>query len=231
MFVKWFKAFTPTSILVKSHDYGIKSPDHRVGCNRSTIWRTRFSPNDVIHMETENGVLQLTIEQLDLLPFIINPDSIQTAPSILPCTYHQLYSLCNQLKPTHIAELESIYVPMKVTMETKNLLLSLPTFVLKLFPREFYAAIVREREQMPDLPLVSHRQRIKQGMLLALILFPDSSVIKSKYLPKCLKRPRYIYSPPHATVGHLIEYLALRANIESQLRPISVRLIFIKTLS
>uniref|UniRef100_A0AC34PUX3 RING-type E3 ubiquitin transferase n=1 Tax=Panagrolaimus sp. JU765 TaxID=591449 RepID=A0AC34PUX3_9BILA len=206
-------------------DNGIKNPARSppMGCNRSTVWRTKFSCNDVIHIETENGALQLTIEQLDLLPFILNPESIQTAPAVLPCTYHQLYSLCNDSKPTHIAELESVYVPMKVTIDTKNLLVSLPTFILKLFPREFYAAIVREREQIPDLPLITHRQRIKQGMLLALIMFPDSSVLKSKYVPKCLKRPRYIYSPPYATVGHLAEYLVLRANIESHPQPISLK--------
>jgi len=97
-------------------------------------------------------------------------------------------------------------------------LISLPIFILKLFPRDFFNLLMKERESIPDEPLLTLRQKLNRGMLLGLILFPDSSVLKSKVLPNCLKRPRYVYSPPNATVNHLREFIIARASVEADFR-------------
>ena len=170
------------------------------GFNRNALWRMQLDSKSVIHMITENGALQLMMEQLDHLPFILHPGSVRPVTGgNVPLHLHQTHSLCNSCIPTHIAELESVYVPTRISKESKKLLISLPIFILKLFPRDFFNLLMRERESIPDEPLLTLRQKLNRGMLLGLILFPDSSVLKSKVLPNCLKRPRYIYSPPNAT--------------------------------
>lgn len=170
------------------------------GFNRNTLWRMQLDSKSVIHVITDNGALQLIMEQLDHLPFILNPESVRPiAGGNIPLHPHQTHSICNSSIPTHIAELESVYVPTRISKESKKLLISLPIFILKLFPRDFFTLLMKERESIADEPLLTLRQKLNRGMLLGLVLFPDSSVLKSKILPNCLKRPRYIYSPPNAT--------------------------------
>uniref|UniRef100_A0A915EC10 Uncharacterized protein n=1 Tax=Ditylenchus dipsaci TaxID=166011 RepID=A0A915EC10_9BILA len=48
-----------------------------------------------------------------------------------------------------------------------------------------------------------------------LVLWPDSSIRRQAELPRCVRFPRYIYAPHRATVGHLIEYLMVRAEVEA----------------
>ncbi|KAE9556161.1 hypothetical protein FO519_000649 [Halicephalobus sp. NKZ332] len=137
------------------------------GFNRNTLWRMQMNSKSVIHMITENGALRLMMDQLDHLPFILNPESVRPVTGgNLPLHPHQTYSLCNSSLPTHLAELESVYMPTRISKESKKLLISLPIFILKLFPHEFFNLLMKERESIPDEPLLTLRQKINRGMLL-----------------------------------------------------------------
>lgn len=66
--------------------------------------------------------------------------------------------------------------------------------------------------------LTIEKQRLRKGLSLEVILWPDASVFKQFDLPKCLLLPRYIYAPLETTVAHLIEYLFIRINIEDNFK-------------
>lgn len=47
--------------------------------------------------------------------------------------------------------------------------------------------------------LTIEKQRLRKGLSLEVILWPDASVFKQFDLPKCLLLPRYIYAPLETT--------------------------------
>uniref|UniRef100_A0AC35GB47 RING-type domain-containing protein n=1 Tax=Panagrolaimus sp. PS1159 TaxID=55785 RepID=A0AC35GB47_9BILA len=175
--------------------------------------------NDVIHLLSQNGAIQIFYHQLIKLPFILEPNSLlQLSETSRYSNSLQAYSLCGTIRPNFVAKLQEIRLSFNNTKECQQLLALMPAFILKLFPKGFVSKFMREREHIPDLPLITQKQRFNNGMLLNIILFPDSSVMKMKDLPRCMRRPRYIYSPPNATIGHLQEFLKIRSEIESRFR-------------
>ena len=157
-------------------------------------------PNDVIHLITANGGVQLFYKELLKLPFILEPNSLLQLSELSRYSNSlQAFSLCGTSRPSFVAKLQEVRFPFNTTKEIKQLFALMPAFVLKLFPRDFMSKYLQEREFIPDMPLLSLRQKINNGTLVGVILFPDSSVTKMKDIPSCMRRPRYIYSPPNAT--------------------------------
>uniref|UniRef100_A0A914XY72 RING-type domain-containing protein n=1 Tax=Panagrolaimus superbus TaxID=310955 RepID=A0A914XY72_9BILA len=193
-------------------------PLHTNGSN-SLNSLPNLQENDVIHLVSENGAIQIFYHQLTKLPFVLKPDSlIQLSEESRYSNSMQAFSLCGTVRPNYIAKLQEIRLSFNNTKECQQLIALLPAFILKLFPKGFMTKFLKEREHIPDMPLITQKQKITNGMLLNIILFPDSSVMKMKELPRCLRRPRYIYSPPNATIGHLQEYLIVRSEVESRFR-------------
>ncbi|KAI1732350.1 zinc finger, c3HC4 type (RING finger) domain-containing protein [Ditylenchus destructor] len=71
------------------------------------------------------------------------------------------------------------------------------------------------RSPLPNVFMMSQKQRLNRGAYIELVLWPDGSVYKERDLPNCMRGARYIYAPPEATVAHLAEYVVVRAEIEA----------------
>lgn len=152
-------------------------------------------------MRTSHCHINLRAEQLDLLPFRIDSASLKPAQTnilnLIPETGQtEVISLCDDEPPVYIANLQAIRPnSVEPTPEVRRLLARLPKALRELlseFPRE------KKKAVSESMAILTRRQRISRGMFAPLILWPDGSVYKEE-LPKCAKRPRYIYTTPDAT--------------------------------
>uniref|UniRef100_A0A7E4VEM8 RING-type E3 ubiquitin transferase n=1 Tax=Panagrellus redivivus TaxID=6233 RepID=A0A7E4VEM8_PANRE len=172
---------------------------------------------DIIHLKFENGSITLTYMQLDLLPFRLRPGSLRRKPS-KDLTAQHAYSICGSHNATFTAEVVDAFVPEQCEKDVKALILLLPAFALCLFPSTFVADLLKERETLPDAPVITLKQQINYGLVVGVILFPDTSVSQFKHAPKQLKRPRCIYITPFATVDHLCQFLIKRSQVETKVK-------------
>lgn len=66
----------------------------------------------------------------------------------------------------------------------------------------------------PPNILTLEKQRLRKGLNLEVILWPDASVFKQIELPKCLFLPRYIYVPLEATGLAKFNFISFNALIK-----------------
>lgn len=59
------------------------------------------------------------------------------------------------------------------------------------------------RSPLPNVFMMTQKQRLNRGAYIEIVLWPDGSVYKEHDLPNCMRGARYIYAPPEAT-GRLV---------------------------
>uniref|UniRef100_A0A914EAT2 Uncharacterized protein n=1 Tax=Acrobeloides nanus TaxID=290746 RepID=A0A914EAT2_9BILA len=184
--------------------------------SRLTPIKPKFSQHDIIQIRTPGCWINFRAEQLNILPLAIDPSSlVRLSGNSLEPNFNNVISLCDNEPPNYSAAL-AVTQPTTVEMtpELRNLLAQLPPTVIELLPE-----CCREKQAMKPVfadesAINVRRQRLSRGMFAPLILWPDGSIYKED-LPTCTKHPRYIYTTLDASVGHLVEYILKRTEIEA----------------